>query len=198
MDPENRNDRNLLIGIAAAIAVGYLTNWAFGALVAGIVIYKIIKTSDLPNAEGTITPAKQKPFLAKFGDTFKIPTCYKSKQEIKSISCDIDAHSNYDHEVVGESNYRTAIWASIPSEQSSTDRFRLYFVFTLIQENDNEHDKNAVAVKLKGVVGYLPRALAKKYRTWALKQGIDTQATCRGVIVGNKGKDYSIWLDLPL
>lgn len=187
-------DKVALAGIIAAIAIGYFTHWAIGVIVAFAVLYKAGKSQQPISSD---TPDK-KPFLAAFGDTFKLPTYYSSKQEIKAAPCDIEAYGNYDHEVVGESNYRTAIWSSIPSEYCSADNFRLYFVFTLNQEDDNDHDKNAVAVKLKSTVGYLPRAMAKKYRAWALKQGSSPSATCRGVIVGNKGKDYSIWLDLPI
>lgn len=194
MTNEKPEEKFALAWIIAAIAVGYFTHWSFGLIIAFVVLYRFGKAQQKAAPEAT----HKKPFLATFGDTFKLPDFYESKQEIKAITCDIEAHSNYDHEVVGESNYRTAIWASIPSEHSAADNFRLYFIFTLNQEDDNEHDKNAVAVKLKGVVGYLPRSMAKKYRAWALKQGIGATATCRGVIVGNKGKDYSIWLDLPI
>lgn len=187
-------DKLALAGIISAIAVGYFTHWSIGAIIAFAVLYKVGKAQQ-PSASDT---SDKKPFLANFGDAFKLPTCYESKKEVKAAHCNIEAHGNYDHEVVGESSYRTAIWASIPPEHCSAENFRLYFVFTLDQEDDNEHDKNAVAVKLKSTVGYLPRSMAKKYRVWASQQGIGKSASCRGVIVGNKGKDYSIWLDMPI
>lgn len=194
MTQQKPEEKFALAGIVAAIAVGYFTHWSIGVIIAFMVLYKVGKAQQQETPEKSPT----KPFLSAIGNTFKLPDCYESKQEIKAIACDLEAHSNYDHEVVGESNYRTSIWASIPSAHSADDRFRLYFIFTLNQEDDNEHDKNAVAVQLKGVVGYLPRAMAKKYRAWAAKHDIGASATCRGVIVGNKGKDYSIWLDLPI
>lgn len=187
-----KQEKYMTIGVIASAVVGYFTAWQVGFMIALLIAYMLQKSQKESSTDGST-----KPFSA-LRELFKPPTSYESKNDVKSIQCDIDANGGYDIEVVGESNYRTSIWACIPSEHSSDDKFRLYFIFTLVQEDDNEHDKNAVAVKLSGVVGYLPRPMAKKYRTWAYKQELGKLATCRGVIIGNKGKDYSIWLDLPI
>ena len=199
MTDQNPVNKPLLAGLLIAGAAGYFTYWYLGVFIALIVIYATGKAQPArDHTQDTANPAAPKPFLANFGDTFKMPACYESKKEIGAIPCDITGTNGYDGEVVGESQYRTTIWASIPSEHAKSGDFRLYFITTLVQEDDNEHDRNAVAVKIKGTVGYLPKNRAKAYRTWAIKNGIGSTATCRGVVVGHKGKDYSIWLDMPI
>lgn len=184
--------------IAALLA--YATHWAIGLLIAFIAIYQATKPAAVGHTQGSKTTAENKNNpLSVFGTIFKMPDCYESKQEINAIACDITGNSGYDFEVVGESHYHKNIWACIPEEFANADKFRLYFIAALFQDDDNEHDANAVAVKINGgTVGHLPRTDAKRFRRWATKEGLGRESTCRAVIVGNKGMDYSIWLDLPI
>lgn len=141
---------------------------------------------------------EKRPFLSLFGDTFKMPKCYESRKEIMESQADVESHGSFDGEVVGESNYQRSIWSMIPPEHTKAESFRLYFIATLKQEDDNEYDKNAVSVRIKNsTIGYLSKATAKKYRSWSRTQAISEAATCRCVIVKTSGKPYSVWLDLP-
>jgi hypothetical protein len=191
-------DKSLIFSLLIAFGIGYGVHWSVGLIIAMSVIHHVVKSpSHIPDQ--TDSPQEKKPFLAHFGDIFKMPKCWETKKEVMAELCDIVANGNFDHEVVGEASYRLAIWSCIPPEHANADKFRLYFIATLVQENDNEHDKNAVAVKLnKGTVGYIPRTEARRFRKWAAQQQIDQKATCRAVVVGNKDKHYSIWLDLPM
>lgn len=157
---------------------------------------RISPPSDSISQPTTDNPAP-KPHLSFFGKLFAPPSSYPDKKAIKEVPCDIEGTGGFDFEVVGESHYRLRIWASIPDECSKMEEFRTYFIFKLQMEDDNEHDKNAVAVLIKGTVGYLPRDFAVRYRRWAAANGIGNTASCRGVVVGNQDKNYSIWLDLP-
>jgi len=182
--------------LALSILIGLFTHWAIGLLAAILVFAKFLSdTNHIVTDENGASNGR--PFWARFGDTFKQPNFYPDKPAVKRVTCSIEGDLNFDHEVSGESHHRIQIWACIPPEYAKQDKFRIYFIFTLEPEDDNEHDPNAVAVKLKGTVGYIPKANAKKFRKWAESQNITLPATCRGVIVGNKGRDYSIWLDLP-
>ena len=72
---------------------------------------------------------------------------------------------------------------------------------TLILDNKNPHDNQAVRVEINGlVVGHLKKEHARQYR----KQVKHPQATCRAEIRGgweksptNRGH-YGVWLDLPV
>jgi hypothetical protein len=153
-----------------------------------------------PDKSDSAKPApsqQRESVLSIFGDLFKLPPCYESKHQIAKINCDIQGSNGYDFEVVGESHYKTKIWSLIPSEYCQQGSFRIYYIFTLETEDDNPHDKFAVAVKLnKTTVGYVPRTLNKKYRKFATQNNLISSGTARGVIVGSKGKDYSVWLDI--
>lgn len=152
---------------------------------------------DKPELKKSTPPQQSESALSIFGDIFKQPTSYESKQQIAKINCDLQGSNGYDFEVAAESHYKTNIWSLIPAEHSKQDNFRIYYIFTLEMEDNNPHDNLAVAVKLnKTIVGYVPREFNKKYRKFATERGLIPSGTCRGVIVGNKGKDYSIWLDI--
>lgn len=180
-----RGDKLVFIGVLASVVGAYLIHWGFAVLIVFVV--------------GWVIQAKRSDDRGSSNSTGFVRTVhYSTKQDVKAVRCDIEGHGNYDHEVVGESNYQSELLAPIPPANRSSGSFRLYFVFQLVQEDDNAHDSNAVAVKLGSVVGYLPRSLAKQYRAWAVRCGIGHAATCRGVIVGKPGKDCSVWLDLPL
>lgn len=137
-------------------------------------------------------------FMALFGDTFKLPESFDTKAGVMGVPADINGKGSFDLEIVGESNYRQSIWAALPPEISKQGDFRQYFIAKLVEENDNEHDKKAVAIKIKGIVGHLAREDAKLYRKWRTKNNIGSEATCRCVVVGKRGvPDYGIWVDHP-
>ena len=107
---------------------------------------------------------------------------------------DICGVSGFDQEVVGESHYQVDIKA-IAARLPEGSRF---VQATLCLEDDNEHDKNAVAVKIVGLtVGYLSRDAARSYRKLAKKNGIQSIAKCPAMIAGgDDGKHYGVWLGI--
>lgn len=96
-------------------------------------------------------------------------------------------------EAVGESHYQTALRAIV-----GRGEVRHNCRATLILENDNPHDVNAVRIDVDGrTVAYLKRSDAKKYRRQVAKYG-NLRAECDAVIVGGgPGRSLGIWLDLP-
>ena len=114
----------------------------------------------------------------------------------------IDGPGFFDVEVVGESNYQRAIakarGRAAPGETALTQT-------TLVLENNNPYDKQAVRVDIGGqTVGYLVRANARAYRNELKRNGHpNITATCAAKIVGGKprpdGTDglYGVILDLP-
>lgn len=122
---------------------------------------------------------------------------YESKKDIQSISCQVESGEHFNQEVVGESHYMKTLKSAVPSKFRNKERVRLYTIFLLEQEDNNQHDSNAVAVKLNNeTIGHLPRTDAKKYREWVKSNGASKFASCRGVIVGNDDF-FGVWLDLP-
>lgn len=100
----------------------------------------------------------------------------------------------FDQEIVGESNYQTAI-KDIAARLNDEGRF---VQAMLCLEDDNEHDKNAVAVKISGLtVGYLSREATRQYRKIASKQRLPREAKCPAMISGGDGgKYFGIWLGI--
>lgn len=100
----------------------------------------------------------------------------------------------FDQEIVGESHYQANI-KDIASRLPAGSRF---VQATLCLEDDNEHDKNAVAVKIAGLtIGYLPTDAARKYRRIASKRRLPREAKCPAMIAGGDGeKYYGIWLGI--
>lgn len=99
-----------------------------------------------------------------------------------------DYDYDFDTAIVGESNYKSTI-AKCYKESELVD-------VTLILEDDNPYDNNAVAVVSKyGVVGYLDRETAKKYRRDSHNQD---GAHAKGLIYPPKDgqQHYGIWIDL--
>jgi HIRAN domain. len=102
---------------------------------------------------------------------------------------------DYDMEVVGESHYldnlrKIAGHGDIYHECDAVLRM----------EDDNPHDRNAVAVYINGMkVGYLSRAVAKDYRKQVEPHG-KLDGTCGAVIIGGgEGRpNLGVWLDLPV
>jgi len=172
-----------LAAIVIALLIGSYTHWLVGLIFAAVALAKIGKTSE---AAGSVAASGA------------APDYFADKDAIMATPADIQGHGGFNLEVVGESHYRIAIYANVPAEFRKRGTFRLYRLATLVEENDNEHDANAIAVKMGATVGHLPRAAAKSYRKWAEKNGIRNNATCRAVIVGRSGaSDYGIWLDHP-
>lgn len=173
----------LTIGaIIVAILIGSSTHWAIGVIVAVVALGKIGKM------DGGSEPQT----------TNGANDYYSDKNAIMDVPADIQGTGSFDLEVVGESHYRLEITANVPASIRKLGTFRLYRLATLVEEDDNEHDKNAVAVKMGATVGHLSRPAAKRYRKWAEKNNIRNRASCRAVIVGRAGTDdYGIWLDHP-
>jgi tetratricopeptide (TPR) repeat protein len=106
-----------------------------------------------------------------------------------------------DLEVVGESNYQAALWASCGG--TSPDRVRHRITAVLVPEPENIHDQNAIAVSIDGrVVGYLDRQTAALYCRAVNRLMVEHDAwiALEGVIVGGglradgPGR-LGVWLD---
>ncbi|TCN32804.1 hypothetical protein EV644_1242 [Kribbella orskensis] len=86
-----------------------------------------------------------------------------------------------DLEVVGESNYQSALWA-ICGERLG-ERVRYTITAVLVPEPENAYDPNAIAVLIAGqIVGYLDRQTAGLYI-----RSLHEQMASRGAYVGLKG-----------
>jgi hypothetical protein len=109
----------------------------------------------------------------------------------------------YAIDVVGESKYQGAL-AKICCGRTE-DSQNLVVSATLVPEDDNSHDGQAVRVDIRGMtVGYLSRKNARQYRLRLKEAGHPgITATCSAVIVGgwDRGPDdqgyYGVRLDLP-
>lgn len=101
----------------------------------------------------------------------------------------------FDQEIVGESNYQSEL-KDISARLNGGSRF---VQATLYLEDDNEHDKNAVAVKIAGLaIGYLSRDAAREYRKIVRKERLPNEAKCPAMIAGGTdGKYYGVWLGIP-
>jgi hypothetical protein len=91
---------------------------------------------------------------------------------------------DYEFEIVGESNYQQAI-AKIAGYHG-THSANKHCIASLIPEDDNPHDKSAVAVEIDGsTVGYLSREDARSFRRRLGRKGLSGQVTtCDALIVG--------------
>ena len=96
----------------------------------------------------------------------------------------IIGNQEYNVDVVGESNYQPAL-ATICGKRTAQGVKKIVTA-TLVHEDENPQDKNAVRVDIKGeTVGYLDRENAKKYRKRLAKAGQSgTTTTCQAMIVG--------------
>jgi len=102
--------------------------------------------------------------------------------------------------IVGESHYEANLEA-ICGKRTAEGENRIVRA-TLILEDSNPHDSNAVRVDIDGkTVGYLRRAAAKRYRKkFPGQNGAQCDANIRGGWK-RKGDDvgnYGVWLDLPV
>lgn len=105
---------------------------------------------------------------------------------------DIGGDGSFNQEVVGEASYQGEL-----RKIAGRGEVRHECVAALMLEDDNPHDKNAVAIVVDAMtVGYLSRADAKRYRK--KKAPADAHGICRALIVGGgKGKqNLGIWLDV--
>jgi hypothetical protein len=109
------------------------------------------------------------------------------------------AERSFNVEVVGESNYQAALERICGGR--SRDGAEKYVTATLVPEDSNPYDENAVRVDIDGVtVGYLSRHAAKAYRK---RSGASSGAReCAAVIRGgwergrkNRG-DFGVRLEL--
>lgn len=104
--------------------------------------------------------------------------------------------SNFGQEVVGESYYIKTLARCFQAGKQDKSSKRSYTTVRLVAENDNKHDKNAVAVVSEfGKVGHLSRADAKLYRKL---YGSDETHTTDAVIVTRDDALFGVWLDICL
>jgi hypothetical protein len=97
-------------------------------------------------------------------------------------------------DVVGESNYRTAIEDAVgrrpEGHQDVVDA-------ALVWEPENEHDPNAIAVQIAGrTCGYVPKPDAVRYRPvmeWCRREGFTP--VVRADVRGGWQKDDGSWAD---
>lgn len=102
---------------------------------------------------------------------------------------------DFRQEVVGESHYTRALARCFKAGDVDDSGKRSYISVELVAENNNKHDKNAVAVVGKfGVVGYLSRDDAKIYRKLYSTETHTTDA----VIVTRDGDLFGVWLNVLL
>lgn len=109
--------------------------------------------------------------------------------------------ANFDLEVVGESFYQPQLSALVGS--TGGDWVEVPRVATLVPEDDNTHDKNAVAIYIGSMqVGYLSRDDAQSFRRrLAAKKMSGQPTTCDAIIKGGgtvNGKiaSFGVWLDM--
>lgn len=123
------------------------------------------------------------------------------KLEYKPVAViHVEANGNFDQEIVGESHYQRNL--GMLNKVWLEERRENPLLAELFCENDNEHDKKAILVKIKGHdVGYLSRDDARLYRKRIKKAGLgEVVVSCDAKITGGtKGKTmFGVWLDLPL
>lgn len=123
------------------------------------------------------------------------------EQDIVHLSGD----GSYPIEVVGESHYRDDLELLCDPHLMQEQEFTWIFDAVLILEDDNPHDKNAVAVKIGGKkVGYLSRDMAKVYRAAISEAGHPgAVGKCRARVRGGwQRKDgpplFGVKLDIPV
>lgn len=104
------------------------------------------------------------------------------------LADDEDWHG-FNTEVVGEASYKKHLRSLFGPGDG-----RKYFDARLDPEPTNPHDASAIKVSIDGgIVGYLPRASAKRYGKKYAGQG----NSCRAIIVATNG-GLGIWLDVDL
>ncbi len=126
------------------------------------------------------------------------------KQEVTPAAiANLPGPGTYSLDVVGESNYQTAL-ESICGGRSTRSQEKIVEA-TLIHEDDNPYDNQAISVSIQGkTVGYLSRKDARKYRKQLKQAGYPgITAKCSAMIVGGWDKGggdrghFGVRLDLP-
>ena len=111
----------------------------------------------------------------------------------------------FDKKIAGAHFYRSNI-SSIAQNNLGNEAL-VFCCATLVLQNDNAHDENAVLVQIDSSdVGHLPRHLAQEYRRRLLSLDLGTnprKLTCdavitAGIITSDTTYDYIIELDLNL
>lgn len=109
----------------------------------------------------------------------------------------------FETKVVGESHYQPALDKICGGR--CEDGVNQHASATLVLEDDNRYDKNAVRVEISNTtVGYLAREDARLYRKRLRDKGNKAPRTCRAVIRGgwDRGGDdqgyFGVRLDLDL
>jgi hypothetical protein len=120
---------------------------------------------------------------------------YKSQARLH-----VEGSGDFPQEVVGESHYQrhlkmlNKVWTQEGKQNS--------LIAELHCENDNEHDKKAVKVMIKGlVVGYLSKEDARIYRKRMKKAELgEIVISCNAKIFGGTDSKLmlGVWLDLPV
>lgn len=102
--------------------------------------------------------------------------------------------------VVGESYYHAHL-VQLSRRIKEESPGRRYTTATLVFDDTNPHDANAIRVMIGGgQVGHLSRADAVEYRTQMKPVGKPwPEISCNAVIVGGTaGKEnFGVWLDMP-
>jgi hypothetical protein len=79
-------------------------------------------------------------------------------------------HGDFDIDIVGESHYQLALERIAGGKHRDSAQFEC--TATLVLEDSNPHDGNAVRIDIAGqTVGYFPRNDAKAYRRVLAKAG---------------------------
>jgi hypothetical protein len=127
----------------------------------------------------------------------------RSRQPVIAIA-DLPGPGTFSVEVVGESRYLRAF--ELICGPRNADGEDCIVQATLVHEDDNPYDHNAVRVEIQGrSVGYLPRDTARSYRERLSQAGhAGITAECAANIRGgwDRGEGdrgyYGVWLDLPV
>jgi hypothetical protein len=119
---------------------------------------------------------------------------YASREDAFNEPHPFSSGQVFNQEIVGESHYQEALSGIVQNIPAGYE----YVQAQLEMENNNPHDRNAVAVKIAGhLIGYLPREAAKEYRSLAKEEGLPAITTCPAVIKGGGDRSYGVWLGLP-
>lgn len=107
----------------------------------------------------------------------------------------VDIYNGYQFStpIVGESNYFDTIKKCYNDPSSFKKGQSAFIDVDLIKEPNNPHDSLAVMVKSQyGVIGYLPRPVAKKYHKDYDKDILSVRAK----IFSRDGYIFGVWVDL--
>ena len=98
--------------------------------------------------------------------------------------------------IVGESNYKTALKKCYNDPKAFRKGHGVFLDVTLKLENNNKYDDQAVAVVSKyGIIGYLPKDTARKYRKDCDEQDGNT-VRAKVTTSDPKSNLYGVWIDL--